>query len=371
MKCICSQKDLKEALIAASKALPTKPQTPILNNIYFCATQNTLEIQATDFSTGIIAKIPAEVEIEGEVVIPGKKITEIIGKMFGAIITLSTEEEENLAVIKSGTTTFSLYTSDSEEFPKVATQEYNHSFYIKNEYLKQLIARSTFATANDTTRPIFQGCSITINGSDITFVATNTHRLILAKSTIEDEIPGENKLIVHATALNDVLSILNATKDERGVKVDFSDKHIAFTINNIFLTCRLIDGEFPPHDKVFPASCATFASVPISKFLSEMSLVETVSRETEYNTVRLKFNDEGLALAADSYGTGKVLGNVNAEVTGPNIDIAFNLRYIQDFLKIAEDSEEVRIGMNEPLSPAEFRFPDKEDIIYVITPVRV
>ena len=370
MKCICSQKDLKEALIAASKALPVKAQTPVLSGIYFSASNNTLEIQATDFSTGIIAKIPAEIEIEGATVVNGKNITDIISRLSGNVVIISTEEDEGLATFKSDSTKFSLYTMDVEEFPKVTAQEFIYSFQIQSEVLKNLISRSTFAVSDDDSRPVFKGCSINIEGSNITFVATNTHRLIVAKGTIENEISGENKLIVPANALNNILSIVNAAREDNEVKVDFSDKHIAFTINNIFVTCRLIDGNFPPHEKVIPASCETFASVEISDFRSAISRVEIISKQTEYNTVKLKFNGDGLELSSDSYATGKVVEHLSADVEGPEIEIAFNLRYIQDFLKIAGGSDLVRIGMNDRLSPADFRLPDEENIIYVVTPVR-
>lgn len=370
MKCICSQKDLQNALIAASKALPTKAQTPILNGIYIAAKDNAIEIQATDFSLGIIAKVPAEIEVEGTTVVNGKNITEIISKLNGDIVTISTEEDSSVATFKSEAATFSLYTMEAEDFPKVSRQDFKQSFFIRNNVLKKLIARSTFATSTDDSRPVFKGCSVTIENSTITFVATNTHRLVVAKAEIEDNIPGENKFIVPAATLNNLMWIINSAREDNGVKVEFSDKHIAFTINEVFVTCRLIDGQFPPHEKVIPASCETFASVDIGEFRAAINRVEIISKQTEYNTVRLAFSSEGLELSSDSYETGKVTEHLNAAVEGPDVEIAFNLKYIQDFLKIFGSSDEVRIGMNDKLSPADFRLTDEENFIYIVTPVR-
>mgnify|MGYP002626116103 CR=1 FL=1 len=370
MNCICSQRELKDALIAASKALPAKAQTPILNGIYITAKNDQLEIQATDFSLGVIAKISAEIENEGTIVVNGKNITEIISKLDGDIVTISTEEGAKSANFKSEAAAFSLYTMDAEEFPKVNVQEFDHSFFIKNNVLRKLIARSTFAASNDDSRPIFQGCSVTIENSAITFVATNTHRLVVVKAEIEDDIPGENKFIIPAKTLNDLMWIINSAREDNGVKVEFSDKHIAFTVNDVFVTCRLIDGQFPPHEKVIPASCETYATLDIGEFRSAINRVEIISKQTEYNTVRLAFSNEGLELSSDSYDTGKVIEHVNAAVEGSNVEIAFNLKYIQDLLKISGGGDEVRIGMNDKLSPADFRLVDDEDFIYIVTPVR-
>jgi len=373
LKIVCSQRELQAALIAASKALPAKAQTPILNGIYIATVDNMVEIHATDFSTGIVAKISADIESEGATVINGKSITEIVGKLSGNIVTISTEEEEGMATFKCDATTFSIFTidGDAEDFPKVTMQDYHNSFFIKNENLKRLITHSTFACADEKDgRPVFQGCSITVVDDKITFVATNTHRLVVVKDKIEYGIVGEAKMIVPASALNDVLGILNATSEDTGVKVDFSDKNIAFTINNIFMNCRLIDGTFPPHEKVIPASCETFAILDISEFASAINRVEIISKQSENNTVKLKFDSEGLELSATSYETGRVVEHITAEVEGPDIEIAFNLRYIREFLRISASHSEVRIGMNDSLSPADFRIPIDDSFIYIVTPVR-
>lgn len=370
MNCICSQRDLRDALTAASKALPVKAQTPILSGIYIAAKNNQLEIQATDFMLGVIAKIPAEIEQEGAIVVNGKNITEIITKMDGDIVTIATENDGQSANFKSEAASFSLYLMEAEDFPKVSVQEFQHSFFVKNHVLKKLISRSTFAASNDDSRPVFQGCSVTIENSAITFVATNTHRLVVIKSEIEDDIPGENKFIVPAKTLNDLMWIVNAAREDNGVRVDFSEKHIAFTVNDIFITCRLIDGQFPPYRKVIPESCATYATVDIGELRAAMNRVEIISKQTEYNTVRLSFSSEGLELSSNSYDTGKVTEHVNAAVEGADVEIAFNLKYIQDLLKISGGSDEVRIGMNDRLSPADFRLVDEDNFIYIVTPVR-
>ena len=369
MKLICSQKDLKNALLSVSRALPSKPQTPILNGIYFSARENILEMQATDFSIGIIAKIPAEIEVEGEIVINGKQITECISKLSGDIVNFEVVDQS--AIIKSAASQRTLYTMEAEEFPKIQTQEYTHSFFIKNEILKDLINRSLFACAGEKdTRPIFKGCSVTITENVITFVATDTHRLVIIGGEIEDTISEEIKIIVPASALRDIFGILNNTHDERGVKVDFSDKHMACTVNNIFVTCRLIDGAFPPHEKLIPESFNTSVSVDVEDFLSAMSRVESVSRETEYDTMICRFSDEGLELSADSFTAGQVIEHLNAQIEGQPLNIAFKLGYVKDFLRFADKDSSVKISMNEPLSPAVFTLPEDTNITYVVTPIR-
>lgn len=373
MKCICGQKDLKDALDIAAKALPTNPQTPILNGIYILAIKNMLEVHATDFSNGIISKLPAEIEAEGAIVVKGKDITEIIGKLSGNIVTISTEDEGRIATFVSDGTKFSLYTMDAEEYPRIIMEDLGNKFYIKNQALKKLISSTTFACADEKdARPVFQGCSITLEGEEINFVATNTHRLVVVKDYIEYSIDDDNAInfVVPGKSLNKVLGILNEIRDEKGVKVDFSDKQIAFTINQYYIICRLIDGTFPAHDKVIPESSSTTANLKIKDFNAAVSRVEIISRQTEFNTVIMKFDDDNLELKADSYASGKVVDRLDAMVEGPAVEIAFNIRYIKEFLKIADESKVVFIGMNDNLSPVEFKIADDDNITYVVTPIR-
>lgn len=372
MRFICEQTDLKDALTATLKALPGgKPQVPITAGIYFVTRGTYLEMHGTDFSTGVIAKIPAEVEVEGEVVINGKNIAEVISKLEDSIVTISTEEDNNVATIKSDAATFSLYTMDGiEDFPQVNLPDTEYSFYVKNSTLKRLISRSAFAVSNDDSRPVFTGCSINVSGENIIFAATNTHRLVEIKALIEDNIEGEHSIIVPAGTLYNVLSILNSTKDERGVKVEVSNRQIAFTINTLIVTGRLIDGSFPDYERVIPKNSQTFVNLEVKDLLNAINRVAVIAKQTEYNSVKFNFNNEGLEISADAYGTGKVVEHLNAAIEGPNLEISFNLDYIQQYLRAADNTDTLRISLTDNLTPADFRLDNEGDLIYVVTPVR-
>lgn len=370
MKCSCSKMDFRDAINAVSKALPAKAQTPILNGIYISAENNNLVIQATDFSLGIIAKIPAEIDVEGAVVLPGKFSAEIASKLPGALVTISNEEDNNSVTLKSDTAEMSFYTMNAEEFPKVPTQDFQNSFTVKKDILRRLIERSTFACAGaDDSRPIFKGCSFTVKDSEIIAVATNTHRLSVVKAEFDGNISEEIKCIVPAAALIHLIGIINSVSSEDGVKIDISEKQIAFTVKNYFVTCRLIDGMFPPHDKVIPASSETFAYVNVKELKAAINFVSTAAKLTEYHTVNMSFKNDGVDVSADSYNLGKGTQHIGARIEGQEINISFNIDYLIDFLRIYPE-DELKIAMNDALSPAEFNFDEDDEFIYVVTPIR-
>ncbi len=370
MKCTCSKDDLKSALQAVSKAVAEKPQTPVLAGIYLRAEDSMLEIQSTDFSLGIIAKIPANTEIEGELVVIGKKLTEISGKLSGEIVTITDEEEEAMATLKSDAAKYSLLTMSVEDFPKVKEdQEFTNSFKIRAIALKNLIRCSTFACSKDKSgKPMYLGCSIQINGSEITFVGTNTNRIAIDKEEILDNSE-DFQCIIPARTLLDVSGMLDVKGNDKLVIVECSNRHVAFNFDNIFVSSRLIDGQFPPVEQVIPKSSDTVATIEVAEFREAIGRVELIARDTEYCTIKLAFSQDGLELSAIADNVGNFVEHVDAAVEGPDIEILVRVTYMIDVLKVFNE-EKITIGMTKPLSAIKMCEIGNDNFVYVLMPTR-
>lgn len=368
MKFTCSKNELADALSAVSRAVAVKPPTPIVSGIYIKSEGSTLELQANNFSLGIITKIPVNTEDPGEIVVVGKFLSEIIRKLPGETVTISHKKGESLVNIQSESAAFTLLAMSAEDFPKVKTQEAFNSFKLRTSTFKNLVRKTAFACSTDESRPIFTGCFLEINGNSVTMAATNTHRLAVVKETISEEIE-ELKFIIPSSTLKDFLKIADSSAPESFVTVDCTNKFIAFTFDNVFMTSRLIEGQFPPYDKVIPSSSEIFAEINISELSSAVDRVAVISKETEYNTVRFIFSENGLDISSTSPEVGKAEEHVNAKVEGGNLDISFNVLYISEILKVL-DGEVCKFAMTKPLAPVDVRSVDDDNFIYVVTPVR-
>ena len=368
MKFTCAKNELKDALQVANRAVAVKPQTPILSGVYLRAEGSTLEMQANNFSIGIITKIAANTEESGEVVILGGKLQEIVAKLPGETVTITHTPGESAVYIQSGASNFSLLAMNGEDFPKVKSQEVISSFKIRPNALKKLINRTVFSSAaNDDSRPIFTGCYFEINGENITVAATNTHRIAVQKDKIAEPIELLS-FIVPSVTLRDLVRMLDASSDNL-VTVDYSGKYIAFTFDNIFMTSRLIEGQFPPYEKVVPASCDMHVKIKIAEMREAVSRIALISKENEYNTIRFIFTQNGVDMSSTSPEFGNASEHVSATLEGADIDISFNVKYIADVLSVLE-GESCRIGLNKPLFPIDIREEDNDDYIYIVTPVR-
>ena len=366
MKFSCYKNDLTEALQFAIRAVAVKPMTPILAGIYLRADGSMLEIQANNFSTGIITRIPVNTEAPGEVVVSGKRFQEFVRNMPDDTITFS--DEDNMLVIESGGASVELLTMQASDFPKVKTPDTDHSFKIRTTALRSLIKRTAFAAAKNDARPIFTGCCFEVKGDTIALIATNGHRLALAKEQLPDTYE-DCSFVVPADALRGIMLRIDPNDVENYVTISYSTRYLTFTFDNVFVNSRLIEGDYPTYDRVIPSSSTTNVKVDTAEFRRAVDFVALMSKENEYNTVKFSFSDGGIEITSNSPEVGGAGQSVEAEIDGDDLEISFNVAYIADVLKVVE-AKQLDIALNDKFSPVAFTEPDNDNYIYVATPVR-
>ena len=366
MKFSCYKSDLTEALQFVIRAVAVKPMTPILAGIYLKADGSMLELQANNFSTGMITRIPVNTEDPGEVVVSGKRFQEFVKNMPDDTITFSLED--NTLSIESGGASVELLTMNAGDFPKVKTPETDRSFKIRTTVLRDLIKRTVFAVGKDDMRPIFSGCCFEIAGDKISVIATNTHRLALAKETLSESYE-DCSFVVPAEALRGIMLRIDPNDVENYVTINYSVRYLTFSFDNVFVNSRLIDGMFPPYEKVIPSSSSTNVKVETAAFRRAIEFVALMSKETEYNTVKFTFSDGNVEVSSNSPEIGGAGQNVEAEIEGDDVEISFNVSYISDALKVI-DSKQLDIALNDKYSPAAFTEPGNDNYVYIATPVR-
>ena len=360
MKITVAREEFSEALKDVLKATAVKPMQPILSGIYLKAENSTLEMQATDHSVGIISKIMANVEESGETVIIGRKLFEIVQKLSGATLTITADDKN--AEIKSAGAKYNLLVFDAEDFPKIQREENLLTINLEQLALKKLIRKSAFAAAEkETSRPVFSGVMFELDGEKLTLAATNTHRLAVASMPLEENYSAE-KNVIPAKVLQEVSGMMGAGGV---VEISFSDKKVAFTFDNLFVTTRLIADNFPPYEKLLNSDRPISAQLLKEDFFGALERVSVIAKEHNYEMVKLEFGD-GVKISSSSPEIGTAEEFVTANVEGGELEIGFNYEYLLDVLKVME-SEEVSISMSSNLAPLDFQ---EENFRYIVTPVR-
>ena len=367
MKIFCSKELLNQAVQTVQKAVATKAQLPILTGIYLSAADNKLELHATDYEIGIKCIIDAKIDEPGTVVISGRYFQEMVRKLPGDTIEISSSTEDRTIKIMANSAQFNLLSLPAEEFPVLKQQTSDNFIIVKDNVLKELIKKTVFACANDEARPIFTGCLLEFSGRNITMVATNTHRLSLKKDNSEQST-NDLKMIIPAKILNELARIMNS-ETPIDIKIYWLKNQVAFEFENIYIISRLIEGQFPDYNKVIPPSFATNVIINTKQLLDAVERVSLMARDGDYNVIKLSFKNHSITITSNNPDIGKACEIVDATIDGNEVDIAFNVKYISDILKNIH-SEDLKFSLNTPLSPASIKPIDDENYVYIVTPVR-
>ena len=373
-----AKNDLISALQIVSKGLSTKPQTPILSGIYMTAKEGQLELQTTNYELGFILTIPAEIHNTGTAVLPGKYLTEFARKLPAEEISIDTDSSDGLAVIQSGAARFTLRTMEISDFPVLHRMDGTLHFTIKDRTLARLVKKSAFACLREEQRdrrPIFTGCQLEVEGKEITFAATNVHRLAVKSEQLEEDA-GQIRVIIPAKFLEEVTRTVSS-EVPADIHVTCSYNQVSMSSGSIYMTARLIEGTFPDYRRVIPReeNIRTKVTLDAASFASAVDRASLIARTDQYNIVKLSFAQGLMRISSNSPEIGEAEETIPAEVTGDDVTIAFNASYLMDALK-SLDSDTCILslqGSNEQgvnLSPMTIREEADPNYIYVVTPVR-
>ena len=378
MNITLAKSDLISALQIVSKGLSTKPQTPILSGIYMTAKEGQLELQSTNYELGFIVTIPAEIHTVGTAVLPGKYLTEFARKLPAEEVSIDTGSSDGLAVIRSGSARFTLRTMEVSDFPVLHRMEGTLQFTIKDRTLARLVKKSTFACLREEQRdrrPIFTGCQLEVEGKEVTFAATNVHRLAV-KSELLEEDAGQIRIIIPAKFLEEVTRTITGDVPT-DIHVTCSYNQISMSADGIYMTSRLIEGAFPDYRRVIPQeeNIRTRVTLDAATFASAVERASLIARTDQYNIVKLAFEEGLMRISSNSPEIGEAEETIPAEVTGEDVTIAFNASYLMDAVKSLDSDTFVLSlqganaqGLN--LSPVTIREECDPNYVYVVTPVR-
>ena len=288
MKITCSRNFLSHAIQTVQKAVATKTPLPILTGIYLSADNNTLELQATDYEIGISCKIEAQVDEPGKIVLSGKYFIELVRRLAGDTIQIQTNSEDNTIKITSQYSQFNLLSLPAEEFPVIKPIISDKTFVLRDNILTDLIKKTVFACAADESRPIFTGTLLEISDNKVIMVGTNTHRLALKQDEI-DHHTSNSKIIIPAKILHELVRIFNFDIPQN-ITVTWHKNQVAFSVDNIYIISRIIEGKFPDYNKVIPDNFATKVKIKTDDFLDAVERVSLLSRDGEYNIIKFKYS---------------------------------------------------------------------------------
>lgn len=364
MKIICTKQNLSYGVQVVQKAVSSKNPLPILSGILLQTEGDKLKLSATDLDLGIQCIIPVQTVEEGAIVLPARYLGEIVRRLPDVPIQIEIEEGSYSAMIKYGQSELNINGFPADEFPVLPTISDEINFAISEEIFKEMVRQVIFAIYTNENRPVYTGVLMELSATNLTLVATDTHRLALRKLSLP-ESKGDRAIIIPGKTLNELSRIIGAP--DRQVQVSVTENQILFTMEDTILISRLIDGQFPNYLQVIPQgykSRLRFRGKDLLEATERASLLAKAGAQV----VKLSIEDNLLIITANTE-VGRIYEEVPVYLEGESMQVAFNAAYLIEILK-AVNSEEIYFELSGPLAPGIIRPVDKDDYLALILPVR-
>lgn len=356
---------LIQALTKTARVVSSKSQLPILQNILLETKGNRLNLIGTNSEITIITKAQAKIEEEGGVCVPAKLFMEIISSFPDTQINLSVKEGSMM--IKSDGYEAMISCVGKEEFPPVPINKKNKEMSIPKDKLLSSLDMVLFTAATDEGRPVLMGIKIKQDDDGILFVATDGYRLSLKKMDFVSQ--GVIEMNVPSRALLEVVHVGQEEKTIENIIISpAEDAQLGFFIGDTEIYTRIIDGEYPRFEKIIPKNYTTKVLLNKEELLQAVKSAAIFARDSA-NIVRFHIEDKKMVISANTPQIGQNKINVQAETEGEEADIAFNSRFLLEYLSHVGE-ETVIFEMTGALNSGVFRLQKDGSSLHIIMPVR-
>jgi DNA polymerase III subunit beta len=360
------QENLLSALARVTRIIPVKPQLPIIQNVLLSTENKRLKLVATSLEITETAWVGSKVEKEGGVCVPARLLLEFVSSLPKGAVQL-TEKDGNIAVQCVGFRAL-IPGVPASEFPPVPILEKKHEVVMEKKGILEAIERVVFSASADEGRPLLTGVRILQKGGETVFAATDGYRLSVKRMPLSTKEGLD--FLVPGRALSEVVKTCLEEKGADEISmIKPAEGQIAFIIGETEIQSRLIDGEYPNFEKIIPTKYNTRLLVEKEVLLRAVKSAAIFARDSA-NIIKLHIENQTFTISANTPQVGEDEVIVEAKVDGEGGDIAFNSRFLLDFLANYKE-EELLFEMTGSLNPGVFRPPKDDSYLHIIMPVRV
>lgn len=359
-----------KSLQALSGVLNSSNTLPILDDFLFRAVNDQLEITASDTETTMTVRVePLKMEDPDSIAIPAKILIDTLKTFPDLPVTFQIDIDSSFVQISAGKADFKLSGHPAIEFPRPPHLEDAISLSVDPEILISGINKTIFATGNDELRPVMAGIFVQFTPEEVTFVATDAHKLVRYRRT-DAQSEETISFIMPRKPLNTLRSTL--IHIDEPVLIEYNNTNAVYRFGNFTLICRLIDGKYPNYEAVIPHDNP---NILIIKRITLLNALRRMGLYANQSTHQIRFRIAGQLLqlsAEDIDYSNNADEELACEYNGEDLEIGFNSRFMIEMLNNV-DAENIRLEMSAP-NRAGLILPmdtanEKEDLLMLVMPV--
>ena len=381
MEIVCNQNEFNNAIQLVSKAVASRPSHPILANILLAADQGTNKISLTgfDLNLGIQTSLDAHVKKSGAITIPSKLISEIVNKLPAETpVSLQVDDHSENISIKSDRGSFNIKGIPSDDYPNLPFVESGTSLNIDPSSFLKALKLTMFASSNDDSKQLLTGVNFTFKKKYLESASTDGHRLAVVLIDNKDDFEGKENIneeslsvTIPTRSLREIEKLVSLKSSESSIKLFYDKGQVVLISSNQIITTRTLEGSYPNYSQLIPDSFSKLFKFNTKNLIEALERIAVLA-DQQSSVVKIKLEENDLALiSADAQDIGSANESLAVSYSGEKFDIAFNVRYLLEGLKVIL-SENVILKCNQPTTPAVLVPEDNiTAFTYLVMPVQV
>lgn len=340
---------------------------PILANVLLRKTGNAIQLTTSDLEI----QIRTTAELGGDTgdfttTVGARKLIDIL-KTMPSDQTVSLESNQSKLILKGGKSRFTLQTLPAEDFPLVQeAASFGPAFSVPQKVLKSLLGQVSFAMAVQDIRYYLNGILFVAEGTTLSLVATDGHRLAFASAQLDVEVPKQEVILPRKT----VLELQRLLSDAEGaIEMQFANNQAKFSFGGMEFVTKLVEGKFPDYNRVIPKNHHNSVTLGRAPLLASLQRTAIMTSD-KFKGVRLNIEPGLLRVASNNAEQEEAVDELDIDYGGDAIEIGFNVSYLIDALaNMGQDM--VKIDLADGNSSALMTIPDNEHFKYVVMPMRI
>ena len=356
---------LSNKLQAIIGVVERKQTMPILSHVLLQCKDNTLTLTTTDLEVQLSTEVTVKSDgSEFLTTAPGRKLYEIIKSIDNQELNIVVSDTD--VIVEAPSSKFKLQSLPPNEFPLFESASSDTSFVVKQTTIKTLFNKTHFAMAQQDVRFYLNGLLLETGPNSLVSVGTDGHRLARSVASIEKTQIDNASFIIPRKAIQEAQRIIS---DDGEAKVSFTDNQATFSLNNVKLITKLIDGSFPDYNRVIPEDTSINILIRSNELRPALQRVSILANE-KFKGVRIDINEDQLTVSSENPEQEKAKETINIENTNTKLSVGFNVSYLIDAIT-ACDGDLVNIGLNDENSSALISDPTDPESKFVVMPMRL
>lgn len=366
MRFTCDNEELVKCISIVQRAMPAHSPVSALEGVYVEATGQRVNMRCSDLHLTIDSSVPALVEREGAMVMPGRLFTELIRKLPVGAVCVDMDEEGTSAKITCDQARSTLQGMHRDEYPAQEEDPTLQPLDIRQGDLKEMISQTLFAVASDNNKPILTGELLEISDGCFRVVALDGYRLAMRTLHLDGQVD-DISFVVPSKSLNEISKLFE--DNDSPARMLVGEKSALVELGDTRIYTRLLEGEYVKYQSIIPNEHKTRVRVSKDVLAHSAERASLLAREGKNNLIRMNITEDMMTITANSE-LGDVFEEIPIYMEGNQLRIAFNARYLTDVLRAIQD-EELLMDFITHLSPCIIRPVEGDAFLYLVLPVRL